>query len=31
MADPVEGTLTVLMTDDDYPWEFYTDSVPQTR
>ncbi len=31
MADPVEGTLTVLMTDDDYPWEFYTDAVPQTR
>lgn len=31
MADPVEGTLTVLMSDDDYPWEFYTDAVPQAR
>jgi len=31
MTDPVEGTLTVLMSDDDYPWEFYTDAVPQPR
>ncbi len=24
-------TLTVLLTPDDYPWEFYTDALPMTR
>lgn len=30
VADPIEGTLTVLLNDDDYAWEFYTDSMPAT-
>lgn len=31
VAEPAEGTLTVLLSDDDYPWEFYSDTIPAAR
>lgn len=31
VVQPAEGTLTVLLSDDDYPWEFYSDTIPAAR
>ena len=31
VAEPAAGTLTVLLSDDDYPWEFYSDTIPLGR
>ncbi len=31
VAQPADGTLTVLLSDDDYPWEFYSDTIPLGR